>query len=200
MRIQSMRADGKRGRPVKPTFFPKPLAFRTWLKTHHLTAGELLVGFYKKATDKPSITWPESVDQALCFGWIDGIRRRLDDERYTIRFTPRRATSIWSAVNIRRVGELHAQGLMQPAGLEAFARRDEERSRIYSYEQRFHAKLAEAHEKELRANRKAWAFFQAQAPSYQRVVVYRIVSARQDETRIKRLNAFIEAFAKGRRA
>lgn len=129
---------------LKPTFFPTPLAFRTWLETHHQHTRELLVGFYKKGTGRPSITWPDSVDQALCFGWIDGVRRRVDEERYTIRFTPRRPQSIWSTVNIRRVGVLEKEGLMQPAGLEAFGRRSEEKSRIYAYEQRYTATL-EAH-------------------------------------------------------
>ena len=121
---------------AKPTFFAEPDQFRAWLAKHHATAPELLVGFYKRDSGKPSITWPESVDQALCFGWIDGVRKRVDDVSYTIRFTPRRAGSNWSSINIRRVGELDGLGHMQEAGLAAFAKRSDEKSRIYVYEQR----------------------------------------------------------------
>jgi len=158
-----------------------------------------LVGFYKRGSGKPSITWPESVDQALCFGWIDGIRRRVDDVSYTIRFTPRRTGSIWSSINIKRVAELETLGHMKKAGLAAFARRSEEKSRIYAYEQRFHSKLEPEQEKKFRANKKAWAFFQAQAPWYQRTVTYYIVSAAREETRAKRLQRIIDESAQGRR-
>jgi uncharacterized protein YdeI (YjbR/CyaY-like superfamily) len=182
-----------------PRFFARPAQFRAWLSKHHANAPELLVGFYKRDSGKPSLTWPESVDQALCFGWIDGVRRRLDEVSYTIRFTPRRAGSIWSSINIRRVTALQADGLMHPAGLAAFAKRSEEKSRIYSYEQRVRSKLEPAHEKKLRANKKAWTFFQAQAPWYQRTVTYRIVSAAKEETRAKRLQQLIDESAKGRR-
>jgi hypothetical protein len=127
---------------VEPRFFATPQEFRAWFEAHHADAGELLVGFHKKNSGRPSITWPESVDEALCFGWIDGIRRRIDDESYSIRFTPRRARSIWSAVNIARAGELIAEGRMTPAGLAAFEARDEQRSAIYSYEQRHRATLS----------------------------------------------------------
>lgn len=184
---------------MKPVFFATPQAFRAWLGTHHRTAKELLVSFYKKDTGRPSITWPESVDQALCFGWIDGVRKRIDDERYTIRFTPRRPGSTWSAVNIRRVEELKAGRLMRPAGLEAFGRRSEEKSRAYAYEQRYSAMLEPAHQKKFEANKKACAFFRAQAPSYQPTAIYRIVSAKKDETRLKRLDALIRESANGRR-
>jgi uncharacterized protein YdeI (YjbR/CyaY-like superfamily) len=183
---------------MKPMFFAQPSAFRAWLEKHHLAAGELLIGFYKKGSGRPSITWPEAVDQALCFGWIDGVRRRLDDESYCIRFTPRRRTSTWSAVNIRRVAELKEQGLMQPAGLDAFGRRSEEKSRTYSYEQERGATLEDAWQKKLQANRKAWAFFQAQPPWYQRTAIHRVVSAKKEETRRRRLDALIEASASGR--
>jgi len=135
---------------VKPRFFAKPSAFRAWLAKHHSGAAELLVGFHKKDSRKPSMTWPAPVDQALCFGWIDGVRRRLS---YTIRFTPRRPRSVWSIVNIRRATELMEQGLMSPAGLAAFERRSEERSRIYAYEQRYSAVLAEEHQNEHPRNR-----------------------------------------------
>jgi uncharacterized protein YdeI (YjbR/CyaY-like superfamily) len=155
------------------------------------------VGFYKKDSGKPSITWAESVDLALCFGWIDGIRRRVDDVSHTIRFTPRRPGSRWSTVNIKRVAELEAQGLMKPAGLEAFRRR--QTSRVYSYEQRYAATLDPDHEKKLKADKKAWAFFQAQPPSYPRTMIYWVVSAKRPETRLKRLDSLIQACAKGRR-
>jgi len=135
---------------VEPTFFATPAGFRDWLEVHHADAPELLVGYYKKGSGRASMTWPESVDEALCFGWIDGIRRRIDDERYSIRFTPRRARSVWSAVNIRRAGELIAEGRMTPAGLAAFEARDEARSAIYSYEQRHKAKLDPEQERLLR--------------------------------------------------
>lgn len=184
---------------MKPKFFAHPLAFRGWLRKHHLTSTELLVGFYKRRTGKPSMTWPESVDQALCFGWIDGVRRRVDDERYTIRFTPRRPASIWSAVNTRRVAALEKQGLMRPAGAKAFARRSEEKSRTYSYERRYSATLDDEHLKRLQANEKAWAFLQAQAPWYQRVATYWVVSAKKEKTRLKRLETLIEESANGRR-
>lgn len=184
---------------MKPTCFAKPSAFRAWLQKHHLTTTELLVGFYKRDTGKASMTWPESVDKALCFGWIDGVRKRVDDESYTIRFTPRRPGSTWSAVNIKRVAELEKQGLMQPAGLKAFALRSEEKSRTYAYEQRQSATLGENHLKKLKANRKAWAFFEALAPGYQRLAIHRVVSAKKEETRLKRLDELIEESANGRR-
>ncbi len=184
---------------MKPTFFATPAAFRAWLAKHHRTSQELLVGFYKRGSGKPSITWPESVDQALCFGWIDGIRRRLDDERYTIRFTPRRPASSWSAVNIKRVGELESQGQMRPAGREAFGRRSDDKSRTYSYEQRHHLTLADDHLEKLRGNRQAWTFFEAQPPSYRRLATFWIVSAKKEETRMKRLEKLIESSASGRR-
>ena len=140
---------------MKPTFFKTPAAFRAWLQKHHAVERELLVGFCKRGSGKPSITWPESVDEALAFGWIDGVRRRVDDEVYTIRFTPRKPTSTWSAVNIKRVGELTAAGRMAPAGLAAFEKRDEKRSAIYSYE-RETATFDAASLKEFRSDKKAW--------------------------------------------
>ena len=185
--------------PAKPTFFATPAQFRTWLSKHHATAPELLVGFYKRDSGKASITWPESVDQALCFGWIDGIRRRVDDVSYTIRFTPRRTGSVWSSINIKRVAELETLGHMKEAGLAAFAKRSEEKSRIYAYEQRFHSKLEPEQEKKFRANKKAWTFFQAQAPWYRRAVTHYIVSAAREETRAKRLQRILDESAQGRR-
>lgn len=185
---------------VKPTFFPTPADFRSWLEQNHDTARELLVGFYKKGSGKPSITWPESVDEALCFGWIDGIRRSIDAESYSIRFTPRRARSIWSNVNTRRVAELTRQGRMHATGLAAFKARDPKRSGIYAFEQRKKdQELDAAYEAKLRKNKKAWAFFQAQAPYFQRMASLYVMSAKKEETRLRRLTRLIADSAAGRR-
>jgi uncharacterized protein YdeI (YjbR/CyaY-like superfamily) len=175
---------------MKPKFFKSPPDFRKWLEAHHASAAELLVGFYKKDSGKPSITWPQSVDEALCFGWIDGIRRRIDDVSYTIRFTPRRPRSIWSAVNIKRVNELIEQGLMQPAGLKAFAAREEYRSGIYSYEQRS-PEMPDQYGEILKQNRVAWKFFQAQPPGYRKAMNWWVLCAKREETRLKRLDKLI---------
>ena len=183
---------------MEPAFFKSPAAFRAWLKKNHDRASELLVGFYKKGSGRPSITWPESVDQALCFGWIDGVRRRIDDVSYSIRFTPRKRGSIWSAINIRRATELTTLSLMHPAGLRAFERRSEAKSRIYAYENAPRT-LPPAGEKRFRANKKAWTFFNEQAPSYRRVAIYWVVSAKKEETRARRLAALIDDSAHGRR-
>jgi len=177
---------------MKPTFFPTPADFREWLEKHHDKTSELLVGFYKKNSEKPSITWPESVDAALCFGWIDGIRKSIDEISYTIRFTPRNPRSTWSAVNIKRVSELTNLGLMRPAGLEAFQKRTVEKSGIYSYEQRHKLKLDGKYEKVFRANKKAWMFFQTLPPWYRRTATYWVLSAKKEETRLKRLAILIE--------
>ena len=182
-----------------PTFFATPSDFRAWLEAHHDTASELLVGFYKKGSGKPSITWPESVDEALCFGWIDGIRNSLDADSYTIRFTPRTARSTWSAVNIKRVAELTELGRMRPAGLKAFAARTEDNSGIYAYEQRENAALDPAYEQEFQTNPAAWAFWQAQPPGYRKTATWWVVSAKQDATRRKRLATLIADSAAGRR-
>jgi uncharacterized protein YdeI (YjbR/CyaY-like superfamily) len=184
---------------MTPTFFATPAEFRAWLEQHHDSQTELLVGYYKKASGRPSITWPESVDQALCFGWIDGVRRSLGDEAYTIRFTPRKPRSIWSAVNIKRAGELIEAGLMHPAGLAAFERRDEERSAIYSYEQRNSARFTPEQEREFRAQPAAWEWFEAQAPSFRRAACWWVTSAKREETRARRLGQLIEAAAAGRK-
>ena len=187
---------------MKATFFATPADFRAWLERNHETTPELLVGFYKKGSGRPSITWPESVDEALCFGWIDGVRRTIDDESYSIRFTPRRARSIWSNVNVNRVAELTKLGRMHAAGLRAFEARDPKRSGIYAYEgprrQEFET-LSPAYEKKLKANAKAWAFFEAQAPSYKRVISRYVMSAKKEETQLKRLARLIDDSAKGRR-
>jgi len=181
----------RRASILKPTFFESPAAFRNWLEKNHDKAAELLVGFYKKGSGKPSMTWQESVDQALCFGWIDGVRRRIDDASYSIRFTPRRKESIWSAVNIRRATELTNLGSMCPAGVRAFELRDEEKSRIYSYE-RESAAFSPALEKEFRANKKAWRFFNEQPPGYRRIATHYVMSAKQEETRQRRLARLIK--------
>jgi uncharacterized protein YdeI (YjbR/CyaY-like superfamily) len=183
---------------MKPIFFEGPAEFRAWLEEHHADGTELLVGFHKKGSGRPSMTWPESVDQALCFGWIDGVRRGIDKHSYTIRFTPRKARSTWSVVNVRRAEELIEEGLMRPAGLAAFERRSDDRSGIYAYEQRKRAKLDPAAEKEFRADRKAWAFFSEQPPSYRRTATYWVISAKKEETRRKRLKTLIEDSAAGR--
>ena len=183
---------------VEPAFFATPGEFRAWLEANHETAPELLVGFHKTSSDLPSMTWPESVDQALCFGWIDGIRRRIDQVRYSIRFTPRRPRSIWSAVNIGRFAELAALGLVAPAGHRAFERRSETRSRVYSHEQETPPRLAPAFEKRLRANRAAWSFFAAQTPTYRRAAVHWVMSAKRPETQERRLARLIEDSASGR--
>ena len=164
---------------MKVTFFKSSDAFRKWLEKHYVTAQEFWVGYYKKGSGQPSITWPESVDEALCFGWIDGVRKRIDEASYTIRFSPRKPRSIWSAVNVKRTQELAAQGRMQPAGLQAFQARQENRSGIYSYEQR-QDKLPEVYAKRLRQNKVAWAFFQAQPAWYRKAAGWWVVSANTD--------------------
>ena len=183
---------------MKMTFFKSPGDFRRWLEKHHADTHELWVGYYKKGSGHPSITWPESVDEALCFGWIDGIRKSVDDISYTIRFTPRRRGSTWSAINIKRAAELIKQGLMQPAGLKAFQARKEYKSGIYSYEQRT-AQLDAPYEKIMRQNKAAWDFFQAQPASYRKLACWWVVSAKKEETRLKRLQKLIEESAQGRR-
>jgi len=177
---------------MKPKFFPSPSAWHAWLDEHHEKQDELLVGLYKVGSGKASITWPEAVDGALCFGWIDGVRKSLGESSYVIRFTPRRAKSVWSAVNIKRVAELSASGLMRPRGVQAFELRTGNRSEIYAYEQRKGAKLEGAYEKQFRANQKAWKFFQAQPPWYQRTASWWVISAKKEETRLKRLGQLIE--------
>lgn len=182
----------------KLKFFKTPSDFRKWLAAHHASETELWVGFYKKDSGKASITWPQSVDEVLCYGWIDGIRKTIDDVSYKIRFTPRKQRSIWSAVNIRRVGELTEQGLMQEAGLKAFAARQEYRSGIYSYEQRS-PELPDQYAKKLKKSSAAWKFFQAQPPGYRKTINWWILSAKQEETRLKRLEKLIDYSGQGQR-
>jgi len=183
---------------AKPTFFPSPAAFRAWLERHHRSARELLVGFHKRHTGRPSLTWPQSVDEALCFGWIDGVRRRIDDATYTIRFTPRKLGSIWSAVNLRRARALVEEGRMRPAGLKVFQERDRKKSGLYSFEQRRTIRLPPRYTRLLRANLKAWEYFRSQAPWYQRTVSFWVVSAKQEATRHRRLSQLIACSARQR--
>jgi uncharacterized protein YdeI (YjbR/CyaY-like superfamily) len=184
--------DVNQGMPLKPHFFPSPAALREWLEEHHAETKELWVGLYKRDSGRPSITWPEAVDGALCFGWIDGLRKSVDALSYKIRFMPRKPRSIWSAVNVRRATELSNLGLMHSAGLGAFEKREGNRSEIYSYEQRKAAKLPSAYEKRFRTRPAAWKFFQAQAPWYQRTSSWWVISAKKEETRLKRLATLIE--------
>jgi uncharacterized protein YdeI (YjbR/CyaY-like superfamily) len=183
---------------TEPLFFETAAEFRAWLEANHEASTEVLVGFYKKGSGKPSMTWPEAVDQALCFGWIDGVRRSHGDDAYTNRFTPRRKGSNWSAVNIKRVGELTEQGQMTPAGNKAFEARTEARSAVYSYEQRAAAALDAEQEREFRANPAAWEWFQSRPPGYRRTAVYWVVSAKREETRRRRLATLIADSAAGR--
>jgi uncharacterized protein YdeI (YjbR/CyaY-like superfamily) len=177
---------------VEPTFFATPDEFRAWLAEHHESEPELLVGFYKKGSGRPSITWPESVDQALCFGWIDGVRRSLGAGAYTIRFTPRKPRSTWSAVNVNRMQELIEEGHAHRAGEAAFERRSDDRTAIYAYEQRKNAELPPDYEAQLRANAKAAEFFDSQPPWYRRTATHWVISAKRETTRDRRLKQLIE--------
>ncbi|HEY5039304.1 MAG TPA: YdeI/OmpD-associated family protein [bacterium] len=183
---------------MKPIFFKSHAEFRVWLRANYDRSTEVLVGFHKVASGKPSLTWPAAVDQALCFGWIDGVRKGVDNSRYTIRFTPRKPNSIWSAVNIRKVGELTKAGLMWPAGLKRFNDRDEKKSKLYSFEGKNRG-LDSASEKRFRIKPKAWAFFKSQAPSYQKGAGWWVVSAKQEKTKAKRLETLIADSQKGQR-
>ena len=183
---------------TEPIFFPTPADFREWLEENHDQAQELWVGYYKKSSGQPSITWPESVDEALCFGWIDGLRKSVDDVSYKIRFTPRKSTSNWSKVNIERVQELTRLGKMTPAGLKAFKDRREAKSGIYTYEQRDAAALSETEEQQFRAHPQAWDSFQSQPASYRKAAVWWVVSAKKEETRQSRLSRLIEDSTHGR--
>jgi uncharacterized protein YdeI (YjbR/CyaY-like superfamily) len=179
-----------------PQFFPTPTHFRDWLQKNHASERELIVGFYRKDAGKPSITWPESVEEALCFGWIDGIRRKHEDDRYTIRFTPRKPTSIWSKVNLTTMERLIATGRVAPAGMKVYEARDKEKTNRYSFE-RAEAALTPEQERRFRKNVKAWKFFEAQVPSYRKPATWWVVSAKQEATRAKRLDTLIECSAKG---
>lgn len=183
---------------MKPRFFARAADFRRWLEKHHGSRDELLVGFYKTNSGRASMTWPESVDQALCFGWIDGVRKRIDDASYTIRFTPRRKGSNWSTINIRRVAELTDAGLMQPAGLRAYEAREAKRSGIYSYESQ-PKQLRADYESMFRENEPAWRWFTSEAPSYQRTAIFWVMNAKREETRLRRLATLIRDSEQGQR-
>jgi uncharacterized protein YdeI (YjbR/CyaY-like superfamily) len=182
---------------MKPTFFNSAADFRRWLDEHHATAGELLVGFYRKESDR-GIKYSEALDEALSFGWIDGVRKRIDGVAYSIRFTPRKPGSIWSAVNIRHAQRLISRGLMTPSGLRVFRERDEQKTRRYSYE-KAHAKLDPALDAALHANKKASSFLHAQPPGYRKIVTFWVMSAKKEETRARRLSHLIERSASGSR-
>ncbi len=179
-------------------YFASAADLRAWLEERYATASEVWIGFYKKASGADGITYAQALDEALCFGWIDGVRKRVDERSFTIRFTPRKPGSIWSAVNITRASELQALGLMRPAGLTALARRDDARSKVYSYE-RASVALDPAFERQFRAATQAWAHFTAQAPSYQRAAIWWVMSAKQEATRARRLAVLIADSQAGRR-
>ncbi len=172
---------------MTPTFFATQADFRKWLKKNHTKETELVVGFYKVDSGKPSMNWSQSVDEALCFGWIDGVRKSIDKDSYQIRFTQRKPTSIWSAINIKKIEELTKQGLMQPAGLASFEKRKEDKSKIYSYENE-ERKFTQNFQKQFKANKKAWNYFQSLASSYKKISTHWVLSAKQDATKTKRLN------------
>lgn len=182
-----------------PTFFKTAAEFGAWLAKHAATESELIVGFYKRDSGRPSMSWPESVDEALCHGWIDGVRKRIDEHAYQIRFTPRKPTSTWSAINIGRVHVLQREGRMTEAGLLAYSHRREAKSKIYAYEQTDNASLEPAQEALFRKNKKAWKFFEAQTPRYRHQMIWRIISAKRPETRQARLTKLIEASENGLR-
>jgi uncharacterized protein YdeI (YjbR/CyaY-like superfamily) len=184
---------------MQPTFFATPADFRTWLQEHHQSERELLVGFYKKGSGRPSITWPESVVEALCFGWIDGVRRTIDGESYSIRFTPRKRGSIWSAVNMRLVEELIRDGRMQPAGRAAWEARDPAKSAVYSFERKEPAQLDADADARFRANAQAWSFWQSQPAGYRKTALHWVTSAKREDTRARRLETLIADSAAGLR-
>jgi len=175
---------------LNPIFFPKQTDLRKWFEKNHETEKELLIGFYKKDSGRESITWPQSVDEALCFGWIDSIRRSIDVISYSIRFTPRNPKSIWSAINIKKVENLTKLGLMKPVGIAAYNKLDPDKSKIYSFEQRS-VKFDKKYETIIKRNKKAWVFFSGQVPSYQKPAIHWVMNAKQEDTRLKRLNILI---------
>jgi uncharacterized protein YdeI (YjbR/CyaY-like superfamily) len=183
---------------LKPTFFVSAAKFRQWLEKNHDKKAELLVGFYKKDSGKKSISYPEAVDEALCFGWIDGVRRRVDDESYCNRFSPRRPNSIWSVVNTKRMKELIDAGRVAEPGLAAFSNRDPKRTQLYSFENRPKS-LEPSLEKRFRANKKAWQFFEQQPPGYKKIAIFFVMSAKQDETRVRRLDQLISISSRNER-
>ena len=181
-----------------PRFFRTPAAFRRWLEKHHASAGEVWVGFWKKDSGKGGMVYPQALDEALCFGWIDGLVRGRDADCYMQRFTPRRPRSTWSAVNLRKVEALKAAGRMAPAGLEAVEKRDPKRANLYSNENR-HVVLSAAYQKRFKANRAAWKFFEAQPPGYRRLAAFRVMSAKKEETRERRFSQLVAGSQRGER-
>lgn len=179
-------------------FFATPDEFRQWLEAHHKSQIEQWVGFYKVKSGIPSITWSESVDEALCYGWIDGIRKSIDDKSYKIRFTPRKPKSIWSAVNIKKVAELTKLGKMKQEGIEAFKKLDKKKAAIYSFEQK-NIKLNEAFEQKIKANEKAWNFFEALPPSAKKQTIWWVMSAKREDTKLRRLATLIQCSQDGLR-
>jgi len=186
-------------RRAKPVFFETPDEFADWLEANHETETELVVGFHKKGSGRPSITWPEAVEQALRFGWIDGVRRALDEHSYTNRFTPRKPRSNWSLINVAKVEQLKARGLMKPAGLRAYEARTPERTGVYSSERREAAKLPSELEGRLRANEAAREWFDSRPPGYRRAALHWVVSAKREETRLRRLKQLIDCSAERRK-
>lgn len=183
---------------MQPIFFPNTQTLREWFIDNHQTETELIIGYYKKGVEKETITWSDSVDEAICFGWIDGVRKSIDELSYQIRFTPRKATSIWSKVNIEKVERLLAQNLMLPAGITAFQKRKEEKSMIYAFEQEI-VELPSHFEEQFKANQNAWEFFTKQAPSYQKTAIWKIISSKQEATKIRKLQELIEDSSNGRK-
>src|SRR5262245_11082121 len=184
--------------PRDVIFFESPAELRAWFDEHHETADELWVGYHRKATGRPTVTWPEAVEEALCVGWIDGIRYRLDDTRNAQRFTPRRKGSFWSAINTKRAGELISEGRMRPAGRKAFEARSPEKTAIYSYELET-AAFSDDQQRRFEADAAAWEFFQVQAPSWRRAITHWVSSAKRDETRERRFNQLVKDSRAGRR-
>jgi len=182
-----------------PTFFASAQAFRHWLETNSATSPELVVGFYKVDSGRPSMVWSESVDEALCFGWIDGVRKRIDETAYQIRFTPRKSTSIWSAVNIAKFEQLQAQGRMTAAGAKAFAHRKADKSVIYAYEQERTAELSAEELRMFKQNQTAWTYFEATPPGYRKVLLHWVTRAKKAETRASRFATLMDACAAGKR-
>lgn len=182
-----------------PQFFKNPADFRSWLVAHAGTASELIVGFYKVGSGRPSMTWSESVDEALCFGWIDGVRKCIDDESYQIRFTPRKTTSIWSAINIAKFQDLQARGRMTPIGAKAFSHRKDEKSVIYAYEQEVTAQLSPQELRKFKRDKPAWKYFEDCPPSYKKVLLHWVTTAKKAETRASRLHTLMDACTVGKR-
>lgn len=182
----------------KPVFFATQSELREWFEKHHQTESEVWIGYYKKATGIPSIDWSQSVDEAICFGWIDGLRRSIDEASYKIRFTPRNPKSHWSAVNLAKVEKLIEQDMMKPAGLEVYYQRDKKKSRQASYE-REHVELDKGYEQKIRQNKTAWIFYENLAPSYKQASIHWIMSAKKEETRIRRLDILIQSCEAGQK-